>query len=445
MTLNYVYHDPSECFPISVESSQWEITRNALASKMVLFDPVYKGLADEKLLGWQSPAVSALWQSRTRKFKVQSTGNRAADMKRFTPEETKYFKFYKDVLHLYAPDLFTNSGIEEKFIDVGSAPGGLSKFLITECGWRGYAFSLSPAEGGLEMRYLNPSKLRFSMSNMTRENEWRRMVTLCQKAGFEDVHFVNTGVVVDFGQVESDGGGNAEMTCRSIASSASQLLVVFNTLKKGGSGMWIHSLSHLDTLFFFLNQLVRCFDSIRIINTLSPARSPVYIILRGFKKGTQDVANFEQVLMTDNATVSPDTITKWQICDFSVIEKVMNEHVVIRDDIRAIWNQKRECLKETRLFAEKRFRECGSDDNKFNSSGAANSCLTLISGVDQKLSPQVMEEIKGEESNRKSHSGHPITSSAAGVCAISSNEQIQQPTSLLITPKTFGPPSRRKV
>jgi hypothetical protein len=424
--------------PISTETSEWENTRNALAEKMVHFDPVYKELADEKLLGWQSPAVSALWQSRTRKFKVQSTGNRAADMKRFTPEETKYFKFYKDVLHLYAPDLFQNTGKEELFIDVGSAPGGLSKYLITECGWRGYAFSLSPSEGGLEMRYLNPQKLGFSLANMTRENEWRRMLTLCQKAGFTDVHFVNTGVVVDFGQVESDGGGNAEMSCRSISSSASQLLLVFNTLKKGGSAMWIHSLSHLDTLFFFLKHLVNCFESVRILNTLSPARSPVYVILRGFKKGSQQVADFEQVLMTDNATVTPETIGKWQVHNFSIIESIMNEHVLIRDDIRAIWNQKKESLRETRLFAEKRFRECGNDDNKFTASGAANNCLTLLSGVDQKLSPQIIEEIKSEEAGRRSS-----FNTAAGVCSISTNEQLSNPTSLLTIPKTFGPPSRR--
>ena len=216
-------------------------------------------------------------------------------MKRFTPDETKYFKFYVDVLHTYAPQLFRNSGKEELFVDVGAAPGGLCKYLITEFGWKGYAFSLSPAESGLEMKYTNPKSLRFSMANMTKENEWRRVLTMCQKAGFSDVHFVNVGVVVDFGQVDADGGGNSEMTCRSIFASISQLLIVMNSLKDGGSAMWIHSLSHIDTLFFFLEHLVECFDSVRILNTLAPARSPVYIIMEGFKKNTKAVETFEDL------------------------------------------------------------------------------------------------------------------------------------------------------
>ena len=395
-------------------------------------DPVYKELAEEKLLGWQSEAVSALWQSRTRKFKNLSTGNRAADMKKFTPDETKYFKFYVDVLHTYAPDLFRDSGREELFIDVGAAPGGLSKYLITECGWKGYAFSLSPAESGLEMKYTNPKSLRFSMANMTKENEWRRVLTMCQKAGFSDVHFVNVGVVVDFGQVDADGGGNSEMTCRSIFASISQLLIVLNSLRDGGSAMWIHSLSHLDTLFFFLGHLVKCFASVRILNTLAPARSPVYIIMEGFRKDTQEVADFETLLLRDNGTVNPETIPKWQVKDFEIIQRIMNDNKTLRDDIHNIWNQKRECLKETRLFAERRFKEA---DPKFNSRNYA-----LLSGRERQLNAE--SETLTVEANASSTK--PPTNTAATVCAVGATETTSHPTTLLTTPRTFGPPRKEK-
>ena len=406
---------------------------------MVFFDPVYKDLSDEKLLGWQSAAVSALWKSRTRKFKVQATGNRSEDSKRFTPEEGKYFKFYTDVLPLYAPSLFVKSTKEELFIDIGSAPGGLSKYLITACGWKGYAFSLSPSEGGLEMRYSNPKSLLFSMSNMTKEDEWQRVLSMCRKEGFVDVHFVNTGVVVDYGQVDADGGGSAEMTCRSISSSISQMLIVLKSLKAGGSAMWIHSLSHLDTLFFFLQHIVGCFQSVRLLNTLAPARSPIYIIMTGFKKGSASAAAFEKELLRDNGTVSINTVCKWQIQDFAVVEKVMNENESLRNDLRSIWNQKKDCLRETRLFAEKKFTECGSDDNKFSSSSHANSCLTVISGAEQRLAPTLAEEVR----DRKSHTSGTI--SAAGVCGVSLKETVTTSgTSLLSIPKSFGPPSRKK-
>ena len=410
---------------------------------MVTFDPVYKELSDEKLLGWQSNAVSALWKSRTRKFKVQASGNRAEDSKKFTPEDSKYFKFYKDVLHLYADDLFVNSGKKERFIDIGSAPGGLSKFLTTICGWKGYAFSLSPSEGGLEMKYYNPANLRFSLANMTRENEWRRVLALCEKEGFQDVHFVNVGVVVDYGQVDADGGGNAEMACRSISSSISQLQIVINSLKEGGSAMWIHSISHLDTLFFFLEHIVDCFDSVRLLNTLAPARSPIYVIMRGFRKGSPAVSVFEEELRRDNGTVTVETIPKWQISDFAIIERIMRNHKSITEDIHSIWNQKRECLKETRLFAEKRFNECGNDDGKFNSSSAASTCLTVLSGAEQRLAPSLVDEIRGSD---KRNGGQTSNTSAAGVCAISANETVKSTGgSLLSVPKTFGPPSRKKI
>ena len=422
----------STLFPISVETEEWALTRNALTARMAQDDPVFKELAEEKLLGWQSEAVSALWQSRTRKFKDLSTGNRAADMKRFTPDETKYYKFYVDVLHTYAPNLFRNSGREELFIDVGAAPGGLCKYLITEFGWRGYAFSLSPAESGLEMKYTNPKSLRFSMANMTKENEWRRVLSMCQKANFSDVHFVNVGVVVDFGQVDADGGGNSEMTCRSIFASISQLLIVLNSLKDGGSAMWIHSLSHLDTLFFFLDHLVRCFASVRILNTLAPARSPVYIIMEGFKKDTKEVADFENVLLRDNGTVSPETIPKWQVKDFDIIQRIMNENKTIRDDIHNIWNQKRDCLKETRLFAERRFKD---SEPKFNARNFA-----LLSGRDRQLNPDTESSSKDADVS----GAKPPTNNAATVCGVSATETTNKPTTLLTTPRTFGPPRKQK-
>jgi hypothetical protein len=387
---------------------------------MVAFDPVCRELSEEKLLGWQSSAVSALWKSRTRKFKVQSSGVRAEDSKKFTPDETKYYKFYSDVLQIYAPDLFVKAaGKPEKFIDIGAAPGGMSKYLITTCGWRGYAFSLSPAEGGLEMKYYNPSNLMFSMANMSKEDEWKRVLSLCEKEGFKDVHFVNVGVVVDFGQVDADGGGNDEMARRSITSAISQLMIVISSLKEGGSAMWLHSLSHLDTFFFFMQYLVDCFDSIRILNTLSPARSPVYVILRGFKKKASK--EFKQILSRNGGVVnSPTTIPDWQLSDFSVIERIFHNHPIIRSDIQAIWNQKRDCLKETRTFAEKRFGD--GNESGSQAHGETKTDYTRVNNA-------------------------APTTGTGGLCSMANTEKEKAPTStgsLLSMPKSFGPPSRKK-
>ena len=428
---------PSYC-QISAEKAEWEKTRNALSEKMTVVDPFFKNLSDEKLLGWESPAVSALWKSRTRKFKVESSGNRAADSKKFTPEDMKYFKFYKDVLPVYGGDVFVKRDHhDEKFLDIGSAPGGLSKYLTTEFGWRGYAFSLSPSEGGLEMKFSNPPRLRFSLANVTKENEWRRIIDLCNNAGFEEVDFVNIGVVVDFGQVDADGGGADEMCCRSISSSISQFLILLHRLKEGGNAMWIHSIAHLDTFFFFLQFIVDSFDSVRIFNTLAPARSPVYIIMKGFKRSSTIVKRFTEVLIRDNGTVTNQTISKWQVSDFMVIQNIMLSHPDITNDIHNIWIQKRDCLRETRLFAEKRFSECGHDDSKFAKSDAASSCFTVMSGAERRLAPSLASEAKEFRERRNE------TTTAAGLCSIGSTESIALMSGSLSAPKTFGRPPRQ--
>lgn len=371
---------------------------------MVTLDLIYKQLADEKQLGWQSAAVSALWKSRTRKFKVQSSGNRAEDSKKFTPEEGKYFKFYSDMLPQFAPPGLFEKNSHYRFIDIGAAPGGMSKYLIQNFDWKGYAFSLSPAESGLEMKYSNPSSLLFSMSNQTRENEWSRVLALCKKEGFENVHFVNTGVVVDFGQVDADGGGSAEMTCRAISSSISQMLIILKSLKNGGAAMWIHSLSHIDTFFFFMQHILACFESVRVLNTLSPARSPVYVIMSGYRKNSPAATTFEKVLLRNNGTVSVDTVRMWQVSDFKEVERTLVENPTLRADLQSIWNQKRQCLRETRLFAEKKF----SDEDS------------------------------------KSHTAPPPQIDASeGICGVSLKESVKTQGSLLTIPKTFGPPPRK--
>jgi hypothetical protein len=401
---------------------------------MAVYDPVYKQLADEKLAGWESEAVSELWKSRTRKFKVQSSGNRAEDSRKFTPEDTKYFNFYCDVLSKYAPGLFLNTGSDEKFIDIGSAPGGLSRFLNSTCGWSGYAFSLAPTEGGLQMKYSNPRMLRFSMANMTKENEWKRVVELAGNSGFKEVGFVNMGVVVDYGQVESDNGDSGTMACRAIYSSVSQFLIMISLLKEGGSAMWIHSLSHLDTFFWFLRHCLDCFDSVRLLNTLAPSRSPVYVILRGFRKPSVSVAKFKKELLTDHGVIGIESISKWQVSDFRTIQDILETHPSVKADIHTIWDQKRECLKQTREFAERRF---------------TSSNRAVEGEASTKYPPAINSESKSADVSRSipnpAQSKQNVARlTAAVICGVGSLEAAESSVNLLEVPRTFGPVGRRK-
>jgi hypothetical protein len=222
------------------------------------------------------------------------------------------------------------------------------------------------------------------------------------------------------------------MASRAINASVSQFLILLNALKENGSGMWIHSLSHLDSFFFFLQYIVEVFDTVRIINTLAPARSPVYVVMTGFRKHHPLVEKFKNVLMRDGSVVSPDTISKWQIDDFGVIEGVMKSHPSVTADIHLIWNQKRESLAESRLFAEKRFGR-GLDQ-------AGNLPEISQSASAASRSPAVFSETDDARTDRRARE----RPTASTVCSVSSSEVVHADTGLLSLPKTFRPHGRKK-
>ena len=353
----------SRCDPL-VETSDvndsWSPVRDEITKKLIENDHVYRALAEEKILGWKSEALNLLWSSRKRSFKSKSSQTKADSSKRFTPEEKKYFLFYNDVLGSVGPDVFRRG--DKIFADIGCAPGGMSKYLTSMLQWRGHGFSLSPEEGGLEMRYSNPVSLEFAFANMSREGEWRKVIDCLKAIKFTKLDFINLGVVVDVGQVEADSGSGAELTVRATNACRNQLIVMLRTLKEGGNCMWIHSISHVDTFFFFLDYLVDCYSKITVFNTLVPSRSPVYVLLEGFKPTHPRAKALDHYLV--NTPIRYEHPEEWQVKDWSVVERVMkNEYV--RESIHQVWNDKREKLWATRTAAEERFAKCSGNADEF--------------------------------------------------------------------------------
>jgi hypothetical protein len=349
-------------------------------------DAVYQEIAAEKVLGWKSEALNLLWASRKKSFQSGRAGLSSASQeesrKRFTPEEKKYYAFYISALPREAPSVFVRS--PRLFVDIGCAPGGLSKFFTVNLNWRGFGFSLPPAEGGLDMRFQNPLALKFAHMNMADVDVWQRVVEVVHdsvnvardffpdpklssrlaRLGRGLVDFINLGVVVDIGQVEQDtGAGSADLTVRSIHVSRNQMLVLLRLLKQGGDAMWIHSLSHVDTFFFFMDYLVDMFESVKVINTLVPSRSPVYVILSKFRgldhaRATQ----FQHKLL--NTPVRYEKPDDWQCSAFSVVERVMAVPGV-GESVRNVWRDKAQKLRATRELAEQRLIACAGNKDLF--------------------------------------------------------------------------------
>jgi hypothetical protein len=148
------------------------------------------------------------------------------------------------------------------------------------------------------------------------------------------------------------------------------------------------------------------------------------------------VAEFETVLLRDDGTVTTETIPRWQITDFGIIERIMSKFENIKIDLHSIWNQKKDCLRETRLFAEKKFAESGQDDAKFNQ--LSNPLLTVLSGAEARLAPTLADQLRGQSAAPTGQS------SVFSVGKAEESETKAEINELLSVPKVFGPPSRRK-
>lgn len=141
--------------------------------------------------------------------------------------------------------------------------------------------------------------------------------------------------------------------------------------------MWIHSISHVDTFFFFLDYLVDCFSKITIFNTLVPSRSPVYVLLEGFKPSHPRARELDAYLV--NTPIRYDHPEDWQVKDWAVVERVM-ENQWVRESIHQVWNDKLDKLRETRVAAEERFLRCSQNPEEFLSHHV-QALMPALSGV----------------------------------------------------------------
>ncbi|KAF4727551.1 hypothetical protein FOZ62_016208, partial [Perkinsus olseni] len=126
---------------------------------------------------------------------------------------------------------------------------------------------------------------------------------------------------------------------KSVEVCRNQFLLMLDFLKPGGSCMWIHSGSHLDTYLFYLNWLNRMFERLRVTNTLVPSRSPVYTIAENFIPGDSDAAlkacdDFREFLLTHPA--DPSTPEIWQVSSWAEVQSLLNPNSQLLKDLHAV-------------------------------------------------------------------------------------------------------------
>ncbi|KAF4687094.1 hypothetical protein FOZ60_004307 [Perkinsus olseni] len=426
-------------------------------------DSEFRDLCDEKELGWQSRAVTLLWNRRKKNFEDQALDTQKATRVRFTPEEKKYFEFYRGRLPQMCPEVFMKlplrSAASDKledaprkiFVDIGSAPGGMSKFLLTSLHWtKGHAFSLAPEDGGLEMRYHNPS-LEFECADLAENGAYKRIASALESRGFKkhSLDFINLGVVIDVGQCNRDDDPYVTAK-KSVEVCRNQFLLMLDFLKPGGSCMWIHSGSHLDTYLFYLNWLNRMFERLRVTNTLVPSRSPVYTIAENFIPGDSDAAlkacdDFREFLLTHPA--DPSTPEIWQVSSWAEVQSLLNPNSQLLKDLHAVWREKREKLAGTRINAERSLKEdCGGDEQLYLSNKNIQPLMKDLSGVRGRGNDTSGDEDLTVPTEQYTHPRLYNESPALAFCALAASEgkgRKEAPSAAQPAPTvSFRPPTK---
>ena len=306
-------------------------------------DPVFHSLQAERVRGWSSEAVGRLWERRDKQIRKKG----AEGLKAGNANYDKYYNFYRKTLPTKGRVFVRDEG--RTFVDIGSAPGGLCKYLCADLGWRGCAYSLAEHAGGLEMRYVNAERLHFSHADLTEPDLHSRVVSEVRAVlGKERVDFINLGVVI--GQHQITAAEDSESTCLDMLRVArNSFLSMLQLLKPGGSCLWIFSAAHVGPYFYFLNKLSSCFGGrLRVFATLVPSRSPAYCLCEGF----EGAAGWEQELLVDMSplALTPSSTARFCSSSWDEIQGLMQSQVGV--DLRVMWERQRRGLEDVRAEAE---------------------------------------------------------------------------------------------
>ncbi|KEG09463.1 hypothetical protein DQ04_05181040 [Trypanosoma grayi] len=345
----------------------------------------YRELERERAEGWRSESLD--WWYRRRQQQQQekrperngtdgvpvgAAGGGATSFADSDIEKLceRYCVHAGDILTNAAPDFFSVAPRARKqqhenggpsapptFLDLGCAPGGVSKYLVTKLQWHGVGVSLPVNRGGiaLDVSWLSspPASARYEfVEGSITEDDWHAAV-----AG-RRFFFINGGAVQDHGQREGEAPHDTDS-----AAGASCVLPWFNFLvpqlrlaaehvEDGGAVMLVLGVpqcASLPILLMLLRPLVR--GGVHIMETMHLTKSPVYVLLTGVR-ATHDAAArtaWNDVLQT--MTQGTRAFWRGETDDGLRLAKAgFEQH---RSDLEAVWRKASAFLRRRRLYAER--------------------------------------------------------------------------------------------
>ncbi|PWU94943.1 hypothetical protein C4B63_24g231 [Trypanosoma cruzi] len=364
---------------------------------------MYSELERERAAGWQSEALDWWYQQRHKKEDGEAVKRRGGMM---APSSTSFFnsdivklcerycEHAERVLMRAAPSYFTpfseatrgppagratEKEKEEKeetkeqsspptFLDLGSAPGGVSKFLVTRLRWRGVGVSLPVSRGGIasDSSWLHssktPAQYEFIEGSIT-EDDWHESI---QGRKF---YFVNGGAVQDHGQRNAeklsndteDGGRNhAEVVSDDDAQPVlpwfkflvPQLRLAVEHVEEGGVIMLVFGVpqcASLSILLALVQPLVH--GDIHILETMHLTKSPVYILITGVCVKCEEEARsaWDKVL----ALMTQESRDFWLGETEEGLRLAKTGFAQHRKGLEAVWEKTTSFLRRRRLQAER--------------------------------------------------------------------------------------------
>lgn len=230
-----------------------------------------------------------------------------------------------------------------RFLDLGCAPGGVSRFLVEDLSWSGIGMTLSPQMGGIAMcdslmachatsvtlptggmetgAEVKPRYLLFYGDVGRPVQEW----DLCDPPSGEcpwsaanvlvnhRFRFVNGGAVQDFGQRQQISHDATAAILPWFTLLTPQLRLALAHVEEGGSFMLVHGAPHCASMFILVCLLHRALGPsvrIRAFETMHLSKPPIYLLFdRVSVRGEEWQRRQESLLASldpTSAVIAPD-------------------------------------------------------------------------------------------------------------------------------------------
>jgi 23S rRNA U2552 (ribose-2'-O)-methylase RlmE/FtsJ len=272
-----------------------------------------KELRDELVVGWDTPELDRAYdEAKTTVSKAWDSGEAF---------QRKLDGYYRWSCMNMQPHRLLTKGYPpgaRTFLDIGSAPGGMAKYLNGDLGWKGHVLTLPEKDGGMPMLF------RSDTLDVVYGDFTTALADIRARVPEDSVDFVIAGAVADKGH-RGNGDRDEDIYAR-IVFAAAQVKLAVDTVKEGGSIMTVFGPSDSSAFFYLVAQLQTVTDQpIQVLPTMHVEKTPVYILVRGVAKGKdlKDGADEERAWKAFKA-VESQMAAAWSLRKKKLAQRRMN-------------------------------------------------------------------------------------------------------------------------